>query len=97
MNIKDYKEKIKAIDDNAAKEKRAVYRDFALSNSTVKIGDIVEDHIGKIIVNSIRIYKPSFDEPCCEYLGIILLKSGKPNKKGEKRYVYQGNLKNETP
>ena len=63
---------------------------YALSHSTVKIGDMITDHLGSIIVESILLNNAN--EPSCIYKGINLLKSGKVSKRQKKRYLYQVNL-----
>jgi len=68
-------------------------KEFALSNSNVKIGDIVEDCNSKISVEKIKFTKSvcsSFPE--CVYFGTILNKNGEKNKKGKKCYIYQSNI-----
>jgi hypothetical protein len=65
---------------------------FAIANNTVKVGDIIEDHVGKILVESIRVVR-CHDLPMCRYFGLPLLKNGKPSKKPSNRVVSQSNLK----
>lgn len=73
-------------DDNLWKLKK----EYALSNNTVKVGDIVIDHMGAVKVEKILIYR--MDEPSCIYRGIEYTKAGKPTKRGGRRDAYQRNL-----
>lgn len=69
-------------------------RDYAFSNSSVKVGDIVTDHIGSVKVDII-LYTivHNGDHPTCVYRGEEFTKAGKPRKKQSMRDVYQINLK----
>jgi hypothetical protein len=74
----------------AAKEE--LYREFAYANNPYKIGDIVTDHMGTIKIEKIKIYLGLGTYPQCVYFGVELTKKGEPNKRGNKRSVYQSNL-----
>ena len=80
----------------AAKDE--LYKEFAYANNPYKIGDIVTDHIGTTVkIEKIQIYLglgiyPQC-VPQCVYTGVELTKKGEPNKKGNKRSVYQSNIK----
>ena len=94
MTKDEYQERLNAIEKKYRQENSILKREYALSNSKVKIGDIVQDHIGSIQVESIAITKSSFDPyPECVYHGPCITKQGKLFKNNEKRYAYQSNLK----
>lgn len=97
MTKQEYDKKIKVITANYELLKKDLYRKFATANNTYKVGDIVTDHIGSIIIEKIEFLAPSTffnrDYPECSYLGIELTKKGEPKKNGSKRYVYQYNIK----
>jgi hypothetical protein len=73
---------------------KLIQKEYAFSNNTVKEGDIVEDRNGKIKVEKI-FYSSGYLRgfPCCVYRGVELKKDGTPTKKGDKRDVWQTNLK----
>lgn len=75
-------------------QKKALAKKFAFANNPYKIGDIVTDRIGSIKIDKIlySIKTSSSDYPSCIYEGIELTKKGLPNKKGNRRNVYQTNL-----
>ena len=73
---------------------KALTEEFIMSNNTVKVGDIVTDHIGSIEVERIAPYEVRFGKPVCQYYGKNLLKSGKQSKRDPYRTVYQCNLIN---
>lgn len=56
MDLEQYNAKIKHIERQATLENRKVAREYALSNNTISVGDIIADHIGKIRVTEIDIY-----------------------------------------
>lgn len=92
MDIAEYKKRLKAINEEAAAKKQSLAKEYALAHNSVKIGDVVEDHIGRIKVEKVNFQ--SFGElPRCVYFGIEITKAGTPSKKGTKRWVYQSNLK----
>jgi hypothetical protein len=72
------------------KKMKELNKEYALSNNTVKIGDIVTDHIGSVKVEKILLWGSI--EPSCVYRGIEYTKAGKPYKKGSERDVFQINL-----
>lgn len=90
MNLIEYREKISEINASANKEKRIAAKEYALSNNYVKVGDIVEDHIGMVLVESIKIYIS--DPPQCVYTGRELTKARKHRKDGKIRDAFQQNL-----
>ena len=87
MNINEYKEKINSINKKAEIEKDVVIKEFALSNNTVAIGDVIADRLGKIIVTKILIYRSEI--PRCIYRGYVLKKNGEITKRQEVRVVYE--------
>ena len=95
MNEQEYKNKIDAIDRESKARKTVINREFALANISIKTGDIISDHMGNIVVESIGFY---FDTnkglPACVFFGSIINKNGTLSKKGvNKRSVFQSNLK----
>ena len=92
MSIEEFKAKIKEIDEEAERKKRVLVKQYCLANSRFKVGDIVEDHIGKVLVENILTWW-SLSDPCPVYRGRTLKKDGTPTKKVETRDVYQSNIK----
>jgi len=68
-------------------------KDYALSHNTVKVGDVIQDHLGFIEVKeiswgvSIRTILPE-----CIYTGIVLSRIQIPNKKYGIRVICQSNI-----
>jgi hypothetical protein len=94
MEDSEYIAKIKAIDAEAQEKKNAIAKIYAHSQNPVKIGDLIEDHVGRIKVEKIGISSGmSSNLPLCVYYGIEITKAGTPSKKGTKRWIYQSNLK----
>ena len=92
MTIDDYK---KALSDLALQYEHArseYHRQFALSNNTVKHGDVFTDHIGSILVERIGVCFSGLDTiPSCKYYGKELKKDGTPKKNNTYRTAYQSN------
>ena len=94
MEIEEYKKQIKAIDDEASTKKKSIGVEYAMSHNSVAMGDVIEDHIGRIKVEKISVQILSFQSvPVCVYFGVEITKAGAPSKKGTKRWVYQSNMK----
>lgn len=90
MDLNEYKEKLEAIRKEADAKSFALAKEYALSHNTVKTGDIVKDHIGNVLVESIKIHLSS--PPSCVYFGPTLTVKLAPTKNGKKREAYQMNL-----
>lgn len=95
MKLEDYKNKVRSLKSQHKKELNKLAVRYAYLNSTVKIGDIVTDHIGSIRVQEIKVSPCGFfnEDPSCVYCGVLYTKAGKPFKSGERRSVYQTHLK----
>lgn len=51
-----------------------------MSHNSIAIGDVIEDHIGRIEVEKIRVQMiSSGNTPVCVYFGIEITKAGTPN------------------
>lgn len=92
MDEQEYMDKLREICLEYDTKKKALVKEFALSNNQVKAGDVVKDKLGAIEVTAVSIGWTSAGLPCCVYLGKILTKKGVPNKRGETRAIYQGNV-----
>ena len=95
MEEREYEEKLRKLYDNYNWLKITLDREFGLSHSKYKIGDIVkESNIGFVIlIDKISTYK-SFGLPEPVYHGVELTKDFKPKKNGNKRSIY-GNTSSE--
>jgi hypothetical protein len=94
MDFEEFRTKVKAIDIEYDNKKLLLAKEYADSNNTVKIGDIVKDHIGSVRVEEIK-YNLRSIRPDCVYFGQELKKNGEPKKRVSKRMVYQMNMNRE--
>jgi hypothetical protein len=94
MDLKVYRDELTKLTRDYDNKLSILQRDYAFSNSSVKIGDIVADHIGSVKVAKI-LYTivHNGDYPTCVYRGVEFTKAGKPRKDKSIRDVYQTNLK----
>ncbi len=92
MTKEEYQDRIKQIDAKHKKMKTDLAIEYAKSNNPYKVGDIVEDHIGKIRIERICISKIIIDYPCCTYYGVELKKDGTPCKRQTNRGIHQSNI-----
>ena len=94
MTEEEYYKKIKALKDDFDREMSIVRNDYAMSNNTVQIGDIISDYVNIIRVNKIRTYNSdNSTPPKCIYSGDKITKKGTVSKTQPTAIIYQGNLK----
>lgn len=53
MDKIEFESRMKIIQEKAIKEKKILMREYALSNSEYRVGDVFTDHIGSIIIESV--------------------------------------------
>lgn len=93
MTKEEYKSKVIEINNDRELKLKSLAKEYALSNNPYKIGDIVTDHIKTVKIEKIQFTLGGLQSPPeCVYTGIELTKKGEPNKKGNKRSVYQSNI-----
>lgn len=93
MNKAEYLKRRAELNEEAKANRSKLAKEYVLSNTTVKVGDFVKDHVGTIKVERIAPSIKGFakDFPELIYFGTAYTKSGKPFKNGEKRNVYESN------
>lgn len=93
MNKQEMDAKIKEAQEIFEAAKISAYREYAKSNNTVKIGDIVKDGWGQIRVERMHMNLAIQSRPQMAYYGKKLTKAGKEFKNGDRDYIYQNNVK----
>ena len=94
MTQEDFKTRLAEINAKYEQEKRYLYSQYAHENSTAKVDDIVEDHIGCGRVLKMKTTLAAFDKyPSLIYVCLEVKKDGTPKKKETYREVYQVNVK----
>lgn len=94
MTQKEFKIKMNEINAAYEQSKRELYSEYAYSNSTVMVDDIVEDHIGCGRVLKMKTTFAAFDKyPSLVYICMEVKKDGTPKKKETFREIYQVNVK----
>lgn len=94
MTKQEFDNRLNLIENRCNKETEQLYIDYAIANNPCKVGDIIEDHIGKgkiikqEVVRNYRDRRSSIFYECIE-----LKKDGTPKKKEILRTIYQCNLK----
>lgn len=93
MNKQEMDKAVSEVRATFSNARQAIWCEYAVSNNTVKIGDIVEDSAGKIKVDKIRsTFKFDADYPEMLLSGPRLKINGLPYKTGERITVYQSNI-----
>lgn len=89
--FEEYKTELKKIDQEAERQKYQLFKQYALTNALYKPGDIVEDHLGKLLVE--RVFAGgTITCPDTIYRGKVVNKNGSLSKKGHTRNAYQDNI-----
>lgn len=89
MKIEELNNKLTTLKVKFDNDVRFFKREYCDRNNPYKMGDVFTDHIGSIIIESIKYYP--IDKPCCIYYGTELKKDGTPRKDGSKRQAWQSN------
>lgn len=93
MNREEYNKELAEISAETRRKKQKLARMYALSNNPFSVGETVEDHIGKGIIEKIDVCISYLNYlPSCTYRCINLTKAGKQSKRDPKRTIYQSNL-----
>lgn len=94
MTKEEFKNKYAALIKGFEKQVYDLRREYSLSLNPYKIGDVIEDHIGKGRIIDIYPGWDSFhDEPQIRYYCVNLTKKGEVNKREPERNIYYSNLK----
>lgn len=93
MKREEFDNRLKELKLEFNKNKKALLVDFALSNNTIAVGNIIKDHIGCAKVIKLDIYCAYDGYSEMKYNCIELKKDGTPKKKETMRWVYQSNIK----
>ena len=95
MEYKEYLEKVAKLQIEFDLAKQKLMHEFVDANNPHKVGDIIEDHIGKVEIVQIGYsWGWSPEIPCATYNGFEITKKGVRNKLNKTRVVYQSNLIN---
>lgn len=92
MTKEEYKERMISIERECARKKKDLNIEYAMSNNPYKVGDVVEDHIGKLRIEQIGVHTDPWNLPSCVYYGVELKKDGTPYKRQTNRPAYQLNM-----
>jgi len=93
MTYEEYQAAVKALEKEFDAKKFALAKEYAMSNNTVNIGDIINDHSTCIIVDEIGVLGRFSGKPQCVYHGHRLTKKLVRFKTGERDTIFQSNLK----
>lgn len=95
MNKQEYLEKRKELKNDFEAKLDKLDENYAADNNPYAVGDIIKDHIDTIKIESM-FYVPSDTLatriPYVVYIGVIINKDGKPNKRRKKSKIHQPNI-----
>lgn len=89
--------KRKEILERARRDYNEACVEYLKSNSTIQVGDTIEDHIGKGVVKEIKYRLPDVTSnhyPDLVFLCDNLTKKGTISKREPTRHIYEINLRN---
>jgi hypothetical protein len=90
MTNVEYLLKVDTIRREASREVQRLGREYALANNPIRVGDVVQDHKGLIVVAEIGVFYA--DVPYCLYTGERVTQKGAPFIRGGERTVHQCNV-----
>ena len=98
MTDEEFIEQNRKIDLEYSRQKRLLAKQYANEKNKINTGDIIEDHVGRIKVESFGIiFKKTNSDPepfpQLTYSGIVITKKGTESKKGVRRTVFLSNMK----
>jgi len=95
MTKEEYDEEMKKIDNVMNNMRNQVRKHYAFANNSYKVGQIIEDHYQRILIEKIEMHYCTLASPYpeCEYWGLKLTKQNRPFKNGEKNWMFQSNIK----
>jgi hypothetical protein len=94
MTREEFDNRLNELQLNFDKSKQALLSDFAISNNTIAVGDVVCDHIGCGRVEKLQVTMSTLSKYSeMRYWCLELKKDGTPKKSGASRWVYQSNIK----
>jgi hypothetical protein len=93
MTAEEYKKEYQRLEDLHTQSLKELALNYAKENNPYKVGDIFTDHMGSIIIETIKAVNPNIIHrlPSCSYFGLELKKDGTPRKDKSKRTAYQTN------
>jgi hypothetical protein len=94
MTREELDNKLKELQLQFNESKKALLKDFAISNNTIAVGDVVCDHIGCGRVEKLQVAMSGLSKYSeMRYWCVELKKDGTPKKSGAYRWVFQSNIK----
>lgn len=94
MTKQEFDNVLNALEKRYNDAKEQLYIEYAKSNNPCKIGDIIEDHIGKGKIIKQKVTRNYHDKRSSMFYECIeLKKDNTPRKKETLRTIYQCNLK----
>ena len=94
MTREEYERRREEIIKSHEKQIAELRRDYSASVNPYKVGDIIEDHIGKgMIISIYHSWDTLNDKPMSRYFCQNLTKKGEVNKKEPERYIFSTNIK----
>jgi hypothetical protein len=91
MNLETYKKESAVIKKEMETRLYKLDREYSLSNSPIKVGDMVyADYGDSLKCDKIVIHRGS--SPCCIYQGLKYTTKGAPYKTGERDSIFQSSI-----
>ena len=93
MEASEFQESYTRLLEEFELKKRVLSRDYALSNNSVEVGDIVKSARGSILVDEVKFIASVRGElPGCSYWGKVLTRAGVPRKDGSRMRIHQSEV-----
>lgn len=94
MTKEEYKTKLDELEHEFSIKKQQLARNYAYSNNTYKIGDVISDHATTLKITGMSwTFGYSYVPAYIVYRGIELTKNGEPKKRQNNTVIRQTNIK----
>jgi len=95
MTKEEYNEEMKKIDNVMNNMRNQVRKHYAFANNPYKVGQIIEDHYQRILIEKIEMNYCilALPYPECKYWGLKLTKQNRSFKNSEKNWIFQSDIK----
>ena len=93
MEASEFQESFTRLLEEFEFNKRVLSRDYAFSNNTIKVGDVIKSARGSILVDEVKFTVSVRGElPTCSYWGRVLTKAGALRKDGSRMRILQSEV-----
>lgn len=92
MDLEEYRNALKSLEDYVKKAKAKISFEYATSNNPYKLGDIITDGSNRIKIEKADVRISTSGIPTCVFRGPLVKKDGEQYQNGKWEEVWQTNI-----